>query len=66
MKSITFVHAFVFSGKEEKNPSLFPMHIFIKQNAFIQTVDGSEMCLKASWTGLNRTADLFTEKLVFK
>lgn len=42
------------------------MHIFIKQNAFIQTVDGGEMCLKASWTGLNRTADLFTEKLVFK
>lgn len=53
--------SFQNTGKEEKNPSLFPIHIFIKQNAFIHTVDGSEMCLKASWTGLNGTADFFAE-----
>lgn len=42
------------------------MHTFMKKNAFIRIVDGREMGLKFSSTGLNREADLLIDYIVFK
>lgn len=49
-----------------KTPSLFLMHTFMEKNAFIQTLDGREVGLKSSCTGLNREADLLIDYIVFK
>lgn len=42
------------------------MHTFMSKNVFIWPVDEGEMVLKASWSGLDRRADLFVDYLVLR